>query len=179
MTPSTAAAHYSLNKFSSHQLVDLANTWLEESIFTDSINYLAMAKDPVMAEVAPLFESSISELGLSIPSRIDAAIYLAIETAENMLSGNTDLVEGASYLYWNIHHEITDVLPDKEHIGTNLGLEYVFCWLREIWDCRDGSHINYYQDLPREQAKEKFIEHLREESEKWLTHIKSQKGSIQ
>ena len=52
--------------------------------------------------------------------------------------------------------------------GDNLGLQYVFCWLREIWDCRDGSMILYHTNLPRDQAEAKFFEHLRESAADWL-----------
>ena len=63
---------------------------------------------------------------------------------------------------------VEDELPDGEHLGTNLGFEHIFCWLREIWDCRDGSMILYHTDLPREEAERKFLEDLKHEAENWL-----------
>ena len=74
----------------------------------------------------------------------------------------------AEFLYWNVHHELVDDFPDKDYLGDNLGLQFVFCWLREIWDCRDGSMILYHTDLSREQAEVKFFEHLRESASDWL-----------
>ena len=121
-----------------------------------------------MAEVGPMLESAIKELGLSIPSKIEAAKIAARDTMERMVSGELDLMVGANFLYWDIHHEVTDELPDGKYLGSNLGLEQIFCWLREVWDCRDGSRIICYTDLPRDQAEVKFLDHLREESEKWL-----------
>ncbi len=49
-----------------------------------------------------------------------------------------------------------------------MGFEKIFCWLREIWDCRDGSRLLYYTDLPRSEANIKFQEHLIEEVAVWL-----------
>lgn len=85
-----------------------------------------------------------------------------------MVSGEIDLMVGANFLYWDVHHEITDELPDGKYLGGNLGFEHIFCWLREVWDCRDGSRILYYTDLPRDEAEVKFLIHLKEEAEAWL-----------
>jgi hypothetical protein len=58
--------------------------------------------------------------------------------------------------------------PDEKYLGDSLGLEYLFCWLRELWDCRDGSIILHYTDLPRSEAEVKFKQHLFEASQTWL-----------
>ena len=75
-----------------------------------------------------------------------------------------------------MHHELTDEFPDAEYLGDNLGLQNVFCWLREIWDCRDGSMILYHADLPRDQAEDKFFEHLRESATDWLRNTQQVDG---
>jgi len=168
MKPEVAISHYKLGKLSSSEIVDLANSWLEDGVYTDSLNYIVMEQSPLMVDVAPLFESAIRELGLEVPGKIEAAKYAARDTIQKMVSGEIDLMVGANFLYCDIHHEIEDELPDGEYLGTNLGLEHIFCWLREVWDCRDGSMILYHTDLPREQAEAKFLEHLKEEAEKWL-----------
>lgn len=155
MRPEIAIAHYMLGKLSSERIVQLANTWLEEGLYTDSINLMAMEHAPVMSDVGPMLEKTIIELGLPIPTKVQAARIAARDIVEQMVSGTVDLMEGANFLYWNIHHEITDELPDGEYLGTNLGLEHVFGWLREVWDCPDGSD-------------QKFLEHLKDEARKWL-----------
>lgn len=168
MKPEIAIAHYKLGKLSSEEIVKLADSWLEQGIFSDSINYLAMETTPIMATVGPMLENVISELGGEVPSKVLAAKIAAKDVVERMVSGDIDLMKGANFLYWDIHHEVTDELPDGKYLGSNLGFEYIFCWLREIWDCRDGSMILYYTDLPREQAEQKFLKHLKDEAEKWL-----------
>ena len=168
MKPETAIAHYKLGKLSSEEIVKLADSWLEQGLFTDSINLIAMERNPVMSDVGPMLEKAIAELELPLPTKVEAAKFAAKDMIERMVSGKIDLMEGATFLYCDIYHEVTDELPDGTYVGTNLGLEHIFCWLREVWDCRDGSRILYYCDLPREQAEQKFLEHLREESKKWL-----------
>ncbi|WP_442511279.1 hypothetical protein SH528x_002949 [Novipirellula sp. SH528] len=170
MKPETAIAHYKLGKLSSEEIVKLANSWLEQGLFTDSINLIAMETNPIMSDVGPTLEKAITELDMPIPTKVEAAKIAAKDIIERMVSGKIDLMEGATFLYLDIHREVTDDLPDGTYVGTNLGLEHIFCWLREVWDCRDGSRLLYYSDLPREQAKQKFLEHLREESKKWLAN---------
>lgn len=123
-----------------------------------------------MATVGPMFEQVIVELGVTVPSKIEAAKILTRDTIEKMVSGEIDLIAGANFLYWDVHHEITDELPDGTYLGSNLGLEHIFCWLREVWDCRDGSIILYYTNLPRDEAESKFINHLKEEAVAWLAN---------
>ena len=171
MKPENAIAHYKLGKLSSEDIVRLADLWLTQGLFTDSINLIAMEKTPMMSYVGPMLENAIGGLELPIPTKVESAKIVAREVIEKMVSGKMDLMEGANFLYWDIHHAITDELPDETYVGTNLGFEHIFCWLREVWDCRDGSRLLYYTDLPREQAEQKFMEHLRQESKKWLENL--------
>jgi hypothetical protein len=168
MNPELAISHYMLGKLTSKSIVGLANSWLENGIYTDSLNFILMETNPVMVDVGPLFESVIKELGLEVPTKVEAAKFVAKDTVQKMVSGEIDLMEGANFLYWEIHHEVIDELPDGKYLGSNLGLEHIFCWLREIWDCRDGSMILYHTDMPRKKAEVKFMEHLKEEAVKWL-----------
>jgi len=170
MEPIEAFALYRLDKLSSDEIVSLADAWLCEGVFTDGINELSGSINSVMADIAPIFERTMTELNIPSLSKIDAANVLVKRKLERIVSNTIDPEEGASFLYWNVHHEITDEYPDKDYIGDNLGLESIFCWLREIWDCKDGSMILYHTDLPREKAELKFREHLIEEAENWLSN---------
>lgn len=168
MKPEIAISHYKLGKLSSEEIVKFADSWLEQGIFTDSINFLAMETTPIMATVGPMLETVIIELGGEVPIKINAAKIAAKDIVEKMVSGDVDLMKGANFLYWDIHHEVADELPDGKYFGSNLGFEHIFCWLREVWDCRAGSRIICYTDIPRDQAEQKFLMHLKEEAEKWL-----------
>ena len=168
MTPELAIVHFQLNKLSSHEIVSLANSWLNQGIYADALNDIFMQGGTDSHVVFPLFETAMQELGVATPTRMDAAKLLTRDILQKMVCGEIDLVAGAHYLYSEIHPEMANELPDGEYLGNNLGFEYIFLWLREIWDCRDGDMILYYTNLPRQQAEFKFLEHLKEEAEKWL-----------
>ena len=110
----------------------------------------------------------MNALRIKEPTSVESAHTLLTAELNEIVKGELKPEERASFLYWNVHHELTNELPDKEYIGDNLGLEHIFCWLREIWDCKDGSMILYHNDLPRPEAETKFKEHLIEEAQKWL-----------
>ena len=167
MKPDEAQARFRLGMFTSDALVALADSWLEQGMFTESLGHLFSIKNAEMADVGPLFESALKELGEPDFTRQEAANVLAKITLHQIATGEVNAVEGAEFLYWKVHQAITDELPVHKYLGDNLGLEEVFCWLREIWDCRDGSMILYHMDLPRDQAEAKFIEHLIEAARNW------------
>ncbi|MBA6292215.1 hypothetical protein H4J58_01030 [Colwellia sp. MB3u-70] len=87
---------------------------------------------------------------------------------EKIVFNSIDLMEGVNFIYWDVHHEIDTELPDGKYLGSNLKLEQVFCWLREVWDCRDGSRLICHEDLPRDKAEQKFLGYLMDESKNWL-----------
>jgi hypothetical protein len=159
---------FQLGKLSSDKIVSLANLWLENNIFADSLVHLFGISKPIMSDVAPLFEKAMKELKVNKPTNLEAAKILIEITLRKIVEKKLDPVEGASFLYEEIYHTLNDEIPNKNYVGDNLGLEHIFCWLREIWDCRDGSRLSYYANLPRSEAEVKFIKHLVEEAEKWL-----------
>ena len=176
MNPDEAHARFVLGKLSSDSIVDLANAWIEGGTYSKSLGELCTISNPIMSEVVPLFVSSMKELGRTTPSRREAA-KVVIESALRRISdGCSDPLKEAEFLYWNVHHELSDEFPDTEYVGDNLGLQDLFCWLREIWDCRDGSMILYHTDLPRDQAEAMFFKHLRESAADWLRNTQQGGG---
>lgn len=168
MNPDEANARFVLGKLSSDAIVRLANQWIDSGLYTEALGDLCIMKSPVMSDVGPMFASAMKELGIICASRLEAAILLVRFGMERISSGCATPVKEAEFLYWNVHHEVSDINPDKEYVGDSLGLDSVFCWLREIWDCRDGSMILYHTNLPRQEAEKKFIEHLQEAAAEWL-----------
>jgi hypothetical protein len=168
MEPIEAFALYILGKLTSDKIVSLANDWLENDLYTESIGELSMVTNPILSDVGPIFERAMRDLEIKEPSKIEAASTIIHITLKRIVTNEVAPDEGASFLYQDVHHELSDLIPDKEYVGDNFGLQYLFCWLREIWDCRDGSMILYHTDLPRAEAEEKFKGHLVEEAEKLL-----------
>jgi len=151
---------YKLNKLEAEELVSIADEWLERGVYTESLDELYTMRNPIMAEVGSLFEKTMLELDIKEPTRIEAANNIVRITLKKIISKEIMPEKGASFLYWKVHHEIVEEFPDKQYLGDNLGLQNIFCWLREIWDCRDGSMILYHRDLSRAEAEKKFHEHL-------------------
>jgi len=168
ISPAIAIAYYQLRLLSSGDLVALADNWLNQGIYTDSINYLQMEKDPIMSEVSELFLQAMEDMKVDIPTRIAAAWIVTEDIMERIVLGSIDLMDGVNFIYWDVHHEIDTELPDGKYLGSNLKFEQVFCWLREVWDCRDGSRLICHEDLPRDKAEQKFIGYLMDECQKWL-----------
>lgn len=167
MKSEEANARYCLGKLGSDAIVALANKWLAEGTYTNSLGELCAIREPQMSVVGPLFETAMRELGVGSTTRAEAALQLTQCTLRRISTGELEPVKGAEFLYWQVHHEISSDSPDRQYVGDTLGLEEVFCWLREIWDCRDGSMILYHTDLPRDLAEQKFIEHLIEAAQAW------------
>ena len=168
MEPIEAFALYTLGKLNSDKILSFANDCLEKDLYTESIGELSMMTDPIMSDAGPIFEKAMQELKIREPTKIEAANTIIHITLERIVANEIAPDEGASFLYWDVHHELSEAMPDKKYVGDSFGLEYIFCWLREIWDCRDGSMILYHTDLPRAEAEIKFKEHLVEEAEKLL-----------
>jgi hypothetical protein len=168
MKPIEAYSLFILNKISSEEIVTVANDWLVDGIYSKNFGEFAFISNPIMSDVAPIFKQTMAELGVKEPTRIEAAKIIIRMKLKQVVEKSIPPEEGASFLYWNVHHELMQELPDKKYVGDNLDLQNIFCWLREIWDCRDGSMILYYTNLPREKAEIKFNEHLIEEAENWL-----------
>ena len=105
----------------------------------------------------------MNELNIITPSKYEVEIILIRKTLAQIVNKEIDAVRGLSYIYDKIYLDM-----DKEVVGDRLNFCNIFGWLREIWDCRDGSPLNYYANLPRGKAEIKIYEHLIEESKKWL-----------
>ena len=166
--PDEAYALYILNNLNSSKIVELAITWLLNGLFTDSLNDLFWEKEPEMYVVGPMFEKLMEELDIPTLTRIEAANIVILSTLTRIVQKEIEPEVGASSIYYDVWGEVEEEYPVIKYLGDSLGLEYKFCWLREIWDCRDGSMIICYSDLPRDQAEKKFEEHLIEEAQNWL-----------
>lgn len=168
MNPDEAYARFVLGKLSGDAIVGLANEWLDGGLYSESLGEIYTISKPVMSHVGPLFVSVMNELGIAAPSIGEAGITIAKFVLTRISDGCPNPLREVEFLYWHVHHELVKEFPDREYVGDNLGLEHVFCWLREIWDCRDGSRLLYYSELPRDQAEVKFFAHLQESAADWL-----------
>lgn len=170
--PIEAASLYKLGLLNSDLIVILANYWLENSIYSDSLCEICLISKPIMSEIGPLFEEVMTELEIIEPLEIDAINIIITLILKKIVKKKINADVGASFLYWEIHNKLLSEFPDKQYVGDRWGLENIFCWLREIWDCRDGSMLLYYTNLPRNKAEMKFMTHLYKEAKTLLKNDK-------
>jgi hypothetical protein len=166
--PEEAYARYLFRELSSEEMRTLADAWLNQGMFTESLNQLCWLKEPDLFDAERLFKKSLQELEIKPPSRLEAAHLLIRITLQRIVQSQIAPEKGAEFLYFIVHSQVSEDHPDEKYLGDSLGLEYLFCWLRELWDCRDGSIILHYTDLPRSEAEVKFKQHLFEASQTWL-----------
>ncbi|MCP4179138.1 MAG: hypothetical protein GY756_15365, partial [bacterium] len=136
--PIDAFSLFKLDLLSSDEIVALSNSWLENGIYSDSLCELCTMVLPIMSDISPLFEQSMNDLRIDEPTIFAAAEGLIRFTLTQVVEKKIEPEKGASFLYYEIHLNLSNEYPDKEFVGDIWGLESIFCWLREIWDCKDG-----------------------------------------
>lgn len=140
------AARYVLETADDLLLVEAADALLDAGIYTWSVGELATARQPPTHDARRLFELSLKELGIPLPSPEDAArmlarwyLYRAVEGSEPPFPAVVRLRDDLSYPL-RFERALNNLEPQ---------LRFINCWYR-------------YEDL-HEQAEEGFIS--REEAE--------------
>jgi hypothetical protein len=72
-----AAARYVLGELPSEALAKIADSLLEEGVYSLEIGELATTRHPVMADAGPLFEAALRDLNVKVPSR-DEAVWILL-----------------------------------------------------------------------------------------------------
>lgn len=168
MVPIEAFALYKLNLLSGEEIYSFANDKLNEGVYTDSLNDIFAESDHSLYVLGPIFESAMEQLSVPQLSKYEASILLIRCNAEKVLKHVKSPKESAEFLYYKVHRNMVSEVPDKSYLGDNLGLDNVFAWLRELWDCMDGSMLLRFNDLPRDSAKDKIMSELTNSFRDWL-----------
>ncbi len=176
------ATLFALDKLDYGDIFKLADEWLNKGVYLESLNYIFM--ESICSDLefsnpcknyneADLFRQALGELGVDIPKRDDAILLLIKHKIHEILSGDIEVIAGASYIYYDIHLEYRKHFKKEKYIGECMGLGEVFCWLRELWDCREGDRLTYHSHMSRDEAEDDIIELLKKSLELWLqTDIK-------
>jgi hypothetical protein len=96
-----AAAKYVLGLLSGDDLPYVAADALTSGVDCSSLRVLASI-GVGDREAEQLFEKSLRELGLNMPSRHDAAVSVAREVAQKILRGDVSCLDGANII-WDIY----------------------------------------------------------------------------
>jgi hypothetical protein len=137
-------------------------------VYSSSLADLAALPDPVMADVGPLFERALAELELPLPSRAEAAWLIARHCMESILS-DSGSVHATLGLLKDASQAASDVLPDKEYVGSGLDLGCLI----GIYYSHDEPNENYYEPENRvitdERERQAILERdARREAFEWL-----------
>lgn len=104
-----AASKVVLGLLRSEDLVDVGAAALEDGCDSPALRVLAGLTLAEADEARATFDRTLSELNVAIPSKRDAVMRLARETAKGILSGTTGAYEGAKQI-WDLSLRV----PDEE-----------------------------------------------------------------
>jgi hypothetical protein len=162
-----AAAFYKLGLLTYTKLKDYSSKWLDHLDYSDRL--YDVHQDPSMSQsVSPAFEHLLHEREIDIPSEEEAVRIVLKYYLRMIVQGECDAFEGMKFIDSKLYSRIHPLHPGEEFAGQCLGLEHMYTWYRELQDAEDGSAIIYYTDLPKEEAVQKFKNHLQQEAKKLL-----------
>jgi hypothetical protein len=163
LNPEIVGAYYVLRIIDSQDLINIAIEWLQVGIESESIVLLAGEVNPSMVDAGELFENCLSEIGVRIPTKQKAVQELFTYYLRRIVDGSIPAFEGMKFID-NYLYSTTERSSKAEYLGEEWGLQSMYTWYRELQDAEDSSLLLYYTDLPLQEAKNKFEEHLREEA---------------
>lgn len=186
--PLEAYSLYVFGDLSCKNILDLTSYWLKNEIRSDSLYKLCYVDPTKYEQINYLFEATMQDLSIDRPTVIEAGLVIIQKTLQRIVKHEIDAEKGISYIYHQIYFRMEESITNESNTwscfspennemcrafsesksGIYFNLTQIFGWLRELWDCWDGSHLNFYADLPRDQAEVMIHGHLIEESRKWL-----------
>ncbi|MCC6361620.1 MAG: hypothetical protein IT450_23030 [Phycisphaerales bacterium] len=178
MNPSTAnsrtelqlaAAKFVLGFTQSWDIPPVADRAISNGEYSPALAELADLKNPVRADVEPLFVKALAEMGLSMRSRVDSAWLIARHCIEHIAS-KAESLRAALSLLKETSYVVRDVLPDKKYVGENLDLGSLigiyWSYTEPDENCFEGRVITdeaercaILDSLAREEAREWLKRH--------------------
>jgi hypothetical protein len=157
METEIAAAHWSLGYLRSEQLPQIALTWLQAGFDSPAMRILAGESKPIMSEVGPLFERVLADLSIQVPSQPVAAMRLARNIAQAILSGCKPPYAGAKEI-WSLSLDCEEAnLPS---VFGGLASEYE--------DFENYQHLKYYGEEHCKRVLKETESQIVEEARKLL-----------
>jgi len=166
-------ADFVLGNRTSSQHPDIALTGMSEHLDSESLNILAgMNRQDNTFELEQYFRQMLTELQIDLPSKMESVNILLKYYMNLIVAEPNRSFELMGKIHNQVYHSVewTDsTSPNKKnYVGSELGLEHLYTWYRELQDFEDGSALFYYNELPRTEQKRKFEQHLVEEAQNWI-----------
>ena len=99
MNLNEAVAFYKLDLIKSEKLPEIASDALEASYDSPSLRLRAGELNPIMSTVGPMFEKTITELNISIPTKRGAYFIVAKYYSNKIISGELSPYDGAKIIW--------------------------------------------------------------------------------
>lgn len=115
------AAKFALGLTQSWEIPPVADRALSNGEYSPALAELADIINPIRSEVEPLLLKALVEMGLSVPSKADAA-WLTARHCIKQIASNAEALRAALSLLKETSYAVRDVLPDKKYRGENLDL---------------------------------------------------------
>ena len=163
------SALVTLDQVTPEQMVRFANEFLDNGSFAEEFADIYDLQSQHHTYIKSKFRQYLTSQNAPNHNRFSAADFLLRETLNMIVSKEIDAERGASYIQYDLYEDLLETkFPEGKYLGSNYGLEKIFAWVREIWDCRDGSTALSYPDLPRPAAEQKYLDRIIQEAGKWL-----------
>jgi len=118
MTVDESLCRHELGIFNAHDLPEFAILALEADYDSPSLRELAGSDSVYSHDLSQLFNRSLSELKLTRPSRIQAAMQLARDVAARVVDGDIGPYEGARAIWGDLYARA----PEARELRTFVGL---------------------------------------------------------
>ncbi len=163
-----AAAKYKLDLISSDKLKEDADHSLAAGIYSKSLAELATLDNPIMSEAGPLFESTLQELSIKLPSPDEALNIILHYHINNIAQGNITPREGMKlvidevYYPGNLHEKTKKYVGDSHDIHELLGNFYSYD------DLEDRPDEVSFEGKYGKEAKEALGRYIVDLAKKWV-----------
>lgn len=164
------AARFALSLVQSWELPPVADRALSGGAYSPALAELIMLQDPRSSDVDPLFRQALMELGVPLPSRVEAAWVLTRECMERIAADPGSPFELLSFLY-HVHSAAGDVVPDKKYVGDGLDIAKL---IGLYWSYTEPNE-NFYKGrvITDESERHAILDGLaRREARGWLDRHK-------
>jgi len=163
------AARLALGLVQSWDVPSVADRMLCAGVYTPALAELSLLPQPIMSDVAPLFERAMAELGLLRPSPVAAGWMLARQCVMRIAAGEEEPEEVLRELQC-LEWELSAFLPRGRYVGESLDIG-VLIGIR--WDYEEFHGGYYGWDGPQSDAefrelRAKLDGAARREAREWL-----------
>jgi hypothetical protein len=119
-------SRYRLGTFAVQDLIAFGVSALEAGLDSVSLRQLSWASQDESENISKLFEQSLMELGLKLPSTDEACIALAAELATEAIDGRRSPYDVAREVWWKIYNRFPQV--ERLRVFVGLASEYEDDW---------------------------------------------------